>query len=408
MEQRLIIRNTTDLYRLVYNGGASAQIGTLSVILSQRPGNNSLRITPLPHLQHSSAGGDPLTGDNPGGQEDGRPQVSYYNYDHLGNTRILYHSVIDCGTEEVHYVLEYVADYYPFGSILREWENCEKSRFLFTYKERDAETGWDNLGARMYDSDICRFFGVDPIADKFPHVNSYNYAENEPVANIDLHGLQKFYVSDGRFVKQIGKDNTIRILPAIKPGKIGLNYKNLSAGLLNSISLTAQINTKENRETVLREWAGTYQGLSNRYSNDIRGNREFGMALYSKELINEDGSKLEVFVKGETIEGEKGVNGISMSKSKSPFEDWNILGIIHSHRWGDDPSNFSDDPGIGGEYLTGDIQTAIKLGITSYLVVPYSKYIGSFDPNRFQDLQKSHSSKISLKLATNGKAIKFD
>ncbi|MBL7792069.1 MAG: RHS repeat-associated core domain-containing protein [Saprospiraceae bacterium] len=88
-------------------------------------------------------------------------------------------------------MLEYAADYYPFGSILREWSNCEKSRFLFTYKERDAETGWDNLGARLYDSDIGRFLGVDPIADQFPHVNSYNYAENEPVANIDLWGLQK-------------------------------------------------------------------------------------------------------------------------------------------------------------------------------------------------------------------------
>lgn len=32
---------------------------------------------------------------------------------------------------------------------------------------------------------------MDPIADKFFWVNTYNYAENEPVANIDLHGLQK-------------------------------------------------------------------------------------------------------------------------------------------------------------------------------------------------------------------------
>jgi len=65
-------------------------------------------------------------------------------------------------------VLEYAADYYPFGSILREWSNCEKSRFLFTYKERDAETGWDNLGARLYDSYVCRFLGVDPLAEKYP------------------------------------------------------------------------------------------------------------------------------------------------------------------------------------------------------------------------------------------------
>ena len=33
---------------------------------------------------------------------------------------------------------------------------------------------------------------MDPISDQFPHVSTYNYAENEPVANIDLWGLQAF------------------------------------------------------------------------------------------------------------------------------------------------------------------------------------------------------------------------
>ena len=32
--------------------------------------------------------------------------------------------------------------------------------------------------------------GVDPISEKFPHVSTYNYAENEPIGHIDLWGLQ--------------------------------------------------------------------------------------------------------------------------------------------------------------------------------------------------------------------------
>ena len=47
-------------------------------------------------------------------------------------------------------------------------------------------------GARWYDPVIGRFTGVDPAADQFPWVSTYNYAENEPVANIDLWGLQKY------------------------------------------------------------------------------------------------------------------------------------------------------------------------------------------------------------------------
>ncbi len=33
--------------------------------------------------------------------------------------------------------------------------------------------------------------GGDPIADQFAWVSPFNYAENEPVRHIDLHGLQK-------------------------------------------------------------------------------------------------------------------------------------------------------------------------------------------------------------------------
>jgi len=47
----------------------------------------------------------------------------------------------------------------------------------------------------MYDPAIARFTGVDPIADQFAWASVYNYAENEPVRHIDLHGLQKFDIS---------------------------------------------------------------------------------------------------------------------------------------------------------------------------------------------------------------------
>lgn len=39
---------------------------------------------------------------------------------------------------------------------------------------------------------------MDPIADQFAWVSTFNYAENEPIANIDLWGLQKISVNDKR------------------------------------------------------------------------------------------------------------------------------------------------------------------------------------------------------------------
>jgi len=66
------------------------------------------------------------------------------------------------------------------------------TRFTYNGKEMNEDLGWLDYGFRFYDPSICRFSGVDPIAEYYPHVSSYNYAENEPVRHIDLWGLQKF------------------------------------------------------------------------------------------------------------------------------------------------------------------------------------------------------------------------
>jgi RHS repeat-associated protein len=60
----------------------------------------------------------------------------------------------------------------------------------------DFGLGMYAYGARYFDPSIGRFIGVDPISDEFPFVTTFNYAENEPIANIDLHGLQKFSVKE--------------------------------------------------------------------------------------------------------------------------------------------------------------------------------------------------------------------
>jgi len=64
--------------------------------------------------------------------------------------------------------------------------------YRYNNKELNEDFGldWYAYGARYYDPVLARFTGVDPISDQFPHVSTFNYAENEPIRNIDLHGLQ--------------------------------------------------------------------------------------------------------------------------------------------------------------------------------------------------------------------------
>jgi len=44
---------------------------------------------------------------------------------------------------------------------------------------------------RIYDPRIGRFLSVDPLFKDYPWNSTYAYAENEPISNIDLDGLEK-------------------------------------------------------------------------------------------------------------------------------------------------------------------------------------------------------------------------
>jgi len=76
-------------------------------------------------------------------------------------------------------------------SKIRLWRTARSCKSKIPRIGNELGLGWYDYGARMYDPVLGRFTGVDPIADQFPHVTTFNYAENEPVAHIDLWGLQK-------------------------------------------------------------------------------------------------------------------------------------------------------------------------------------------------------------------------
>jgi RHS repeat-associated protein len=87
--------------------------------------------------------------------------------------------------------------YYPFGMAMEGvWSRRTAPGMGYLYNgkelEEDLGLGWYAYGFRYYDATIGRFTGVDPISDQFPWVSTFNYAENEPVGHIDLHGLQKY------------------------------------------------------------------------------------------------------------------------------------------------------------------------------------------------------------------------
>ncbi len=147
----------------------------------------------------------------------------YHLKDHLGNTRIRFADIngdhmIDPNESPGNpaEVLS-IESHYPFGlkhrhasQTFTELSTATNSRYGYNGKELvpELDLNWMPYGKRMFDPATSRFISVDPIAEDFAWVSPYNYAENEPIANIDLHGLQKIpYYLKAEANKYLGQFN---------------------------------------------------------------------------------------------------------------------------------------------------------------------------------------------------------
>ncbi|GCC52388.1 hypothetical protein SanaruYs_26250 [Chryseotalea sanaruensis] len=106
--------------------------------------------------------------------------------------------------------------YYPFGMIAERnsREGMTEQSYLYNGKELQDELdlGWLDFGFRFYDPAIGKFTGIDPLATKYHWLTPYNYAENSPVANIDLWGLQRYYAANGSLLGQVGDNTDVRVV----------------------------------------------------------------------------------------------------------------------------------------------------------------------------------------------------
>ncbi len=153
-----------------------------------------------------------------------RKEYSFRDY--LGNTRLAFtdrnaNGIVDItGTASTSDILQ-ENHYYAFGlafegAWLQNDAGVRDNQYMYNGKElhSDFGLGMYAYGARYYDPSIGRFIGVDPISDEFPFVTTFNYAENEPIANIDLHGLQKVGINN-RLAQILGLPSSDRGI--IKP-----------------------------------------------------------------------------------------------------------------------------------------------------------------------------------------------
>jgi RHS repeat-associated protein len=89
--------------------------------------------------------------------------------------------------------------------------SSSKYRYGFNGKENDndvkGEGNQQDYGLRIYDPRLVRFLSVDPLTIDYPWNSTYAFAENSPIANIDLDGAEKFPYKHPNKYPVLGKTN---------------------------------------------------------------------------------------------------------------------------------------------------------------------------------------------------------
>jgi RHS repeat-associated protein len=83
-----------------------------------------------------------------------------------------------------------------FNSYKRENSLENKIRFQGQEHIGDLGLNWDSFKWRNHQPDIGRFFGVDPLAEKYYYNSPYAFSENKVVAHVELEGLESYYTMD--------------------------------------------------------------------------------------------------------------------------------------------------------------------------------------------------------------------
>jgi RHS repeat-associated protein len=111
----------------------------------------------------------------------------YYHRDHLSNRLITNSAGSDTAPNTGQ------QGHFPYGE---QWYPALPSppvtKWVFTGKERDSESGLDNFGARYNSSQYGRFMSPDPLGGKLADpqtLNKYSYVRNNPVTLTDPTGM---------------------------------------------------------------------------------------------------------------------------------------------------------------------------------------------------------------------------
>ena len=141
----------------------------------------------------------------------------FFHSDHLGSTSY----ITDLSGDVSQHV-----EYFPYGGIMTEERTSgTENPYLFNGKELDLETGLYYYGARYMEPNTSIWYGVDPLAEKYPNMSGFAYTAGNPIMFID---------PDGREIKVPNRNDRVAILKMIN-SKVAGSFKLDNNGKIVSI-----------------------------------------------------------------------------------------------------------------------------------------------------------------------------
>jgi len=138
--------------------------------------------------------------------QEGNGQTSWMLTDHLGTVRDL---VNNSGTVVNHFT------YDSLGQVLNSTPEGVDTRYKYTGREFDAETGLYYYRARYFDASVGRFIGQDPIGFSAGDSNLYRYVFNSALDSTDPSGLEV----RGIFNRVAGRLTLEDVGPGLRKGR---------------------------------------------------------------------------------------------------------------------------------------------------------------------------------------------
>ena len=161
--------------------------------------------------------------------------VFFYHSDHLGSTSYI--------TDAKANITQFDA-YLPYGELLvDEHSSSEDMPYKFNGKEFDQETGLYYYGARYMNPVTSLWYGVDPLAEKYPEIGGYIYCHCNPIMRVDINGMDDYRLnSEGKmsFWRKTDARTTHRVFSGKKSITVNKTLVNqlVSNATLNGTSAT--------------------------------------------------------------------------------------------------------------------------------------------------------------------------